>query len=112
MEFRGSNPVAPTTQCNVEPVFFLTPRNGHCLGKRERLFDQIGNFGSNPGTSETRELAKSPVFVGFSNTSINENRETGLAGWRSRIRTRKFPRHGQSLVLYDLKMIGRPSKEP
>jgi len=64
-------------------LHFLTPQNGHFLGKRERLSAPKWSFGSNPGTSETERRANSPVFAGFFAHSANENRETGLVGWRS-----------------------------
>jgi hypothetical protein len=46
-------------------LHFLTPQNGHFLGKRERLSAPKGNFGSNPGIPENERRAKSPVFAGI-----------------------------------------------
>ena len=69
-------------------LHFLTLQNGHFLGKCERLSAPKGNFGSNPGISETERRAKCPVFAGLFARSVEENRETGLVGWGAWIRTR------------------------
>ena len=90
MELRGSNPFTPHAVEVRTSLHFLTPQNGHFLGKRERLFGQLGNSGSNPGISETEERAKSPVFAGFLTHSAKDNWETGLVGWSKRIRTHAF----------------------
>jgi len=84
-------------------LHFLTLQNGHFLGKRERLCAPKGNFGSNPGISETVGRAESPVFAGLLGHCSAKKQETGRVGWSERIRTRAFPNRtasprGQSIA--------------
>ena len=71
-------------------LHFLDSANGHFLGKRERLCAPKGNFGSNPGNSETVGREESPVFAGLLGHCSAKKQETALAGWGNRTRTASF----------------------
>ena len=90
MNSRSQNVISRFESCHphhsVEDrtsLHFLTPQNGHFLGKRERLSARKGNFGSNPGISETERSAKSPVLAAIFAHCGAKNRETRLVGWRA-----------------------------
>ena len=63
-------------------LHFLTPQNGHFLGKRERLSARKGNFGSNSQSQRLNDAQKAPYLWAFSH-GVTKNRETGLVGWRA-----------------------------